>query len=113
MKTLIGIIGTEICTVSVVRFTDEFEVKYNSSNSITIKCFSGNNAIRIHEAFLDDCNKKYKDNLRNAITCVKSVDEIYMTLKLDTNSDFNFGINHKDGYTVVSIVVIKDVMEIM
>lgn len=112
MKTLKWIADIEVSNVSMIKFVGDFKVISNTPNCISIKCFNANNAVTVHEAFLDDCDEDYKDELRNNLTTEKLVDDSYMKVKLNTKSNFSFDVTYKNGYTVVSIVVVKEMMRI-
>lgn len=113
MKTLRGIIDTEVSVVSVVKFTGDFEVRCNASNEISIRCFSSNNAKLIYKTFLNDCSDEYKDCLKNSLAFGNPDDSVNADFVLDLASNFSFDITYKEGYTVVSIISIKTVMEII
>jgi len=112
MKTLKWIADTEVSNVSMIKFVGNFDIDCNATNCLTIRCFDTNNAKVIFDEFIDDCDSKYRDYLRSNLTFGKLSETGNIDFVLNIDSDFYFDITFKQGYTVVSIVVIKEVMRI-
>ena len=113
MKTLKGIIGTETSVVSMIKFTGDFDIIYNASNAISIRLFDDNNAKTVHNSFIDDCDKDNKAYLKNTLVSGKVGNDYYVNFLLDVKSNLSFDVTYKDDYTIVSIVAIKNVMQII
>lgn len=112
MKTLKWIADTEVSNVSMIKFVGNFDMDCNATNCLTVRCFDSDNAKIIFDKFIDDCDSKYKDCLRNNLTFGKLSETGNIDFVLSIDSNFYFDISFKQGYTVVSIVVIKEFMRI-
>lgn len=112
MKTLKWIADTEVSVISMIKFIGDFVINCNTPRCITIKCFSNNNAKRIHGTFIDDCDSNCKDYLRNNITCEKCSEDDYVKFILDKDSNMSFSVTYKEGYTTVSVVLVNEIMRI-
>lgn len=112
MKTLKWISDTEVSVISVIKFIGDFDIKVDTPKCIKIKCLSIDNAKTIYKKFYDDCGDDYKEHFLLSIMFGFVEDDGYVKFLIETESDMNFAVTYKDGYTVVEVALVKEVMKV-
>lgn len=111
MKTLKWISDTEVSVISIIKFIGDFDIKVDTPKCIRIKCPSNYNAMTIYKNFIDDCTNSCKEDLMNNLM-FSGVEHGHVKFLLETESDMSFAVTYKDGYTVVEVSLVKEVMKV-
>lgn len=112
MKTLKWISDVEVSVISFIKFIGDFDIKVDTPKCIKIKCLSIDNAKTIYKNFGDDCTNEYKEHLMYNLMFSEVDEDGYVKFLIETESDMNFVVNYKDGYTVVEVELVKEVMKV-